>query len=75
MQYIEAQNLSQYGIAVYGNIAMKDILWPKDSLFPYMWVTNGYLQLDTRRFELSDKWEPLLEENFKFRLYEKRVKI
>lgn len=56
----EAQNASVSGVAVLGNHAMADIIWPKDSPHPFFWLTNGYLpKPDKAEWCRGKEWEPL----------------
>lgn len=71
MTYKEAQKQSPIGVAVLGNIAMKDIVWPKDEPTPYWWITKHYKPVSPdvmERFKASDEWEPLEELDWVMRL-------
>lgn len=59
MTYLEAQEASVSGVAVYGNEVMQDIIWPKGSACPFGWVHNGYRSLDPEAFKNRDGWKPL----------------
>ena len=65
--YQEAQSASPIGAAVYANVVMKEIVWPKYSLYPFMWLNKGYKQCRDFRFCVSDEWQPLEEEGWKFK--------
>lgn len=58
MKYREAQDKSVSGVAVLGNEAMQDVIWPKDSPHPFGWI-NGYKPLDPVKFVDRDGWKPL----------------
>ncbi len=59
MNYREAQEQSVSGVAVFGNPAMQDIIWPKHSPHPFAWVGKGYMPVDPARFCDRDGWSPL----------------
>lgn len=67
MNYLEAQNKSPIGVAVWGNYAMKDIVWPKDEPHPYIWITKNYKPCSlnrTNQLKNSDDWEPVEEKDW-----------
>lgn len=73
MKLKEAQDLSPLKVAVWGNVAMKDIIWPMDFSHPLLWVKNGYslcTYLKDKYID-SDLWEPLKEIDWKLKLYHK----
>lgn len=59
MKYQEAQDKSVSGVAVLGNEAMQDIIWPKDSPHPFGFSVDGYVPLDAAKFSERDGWKPL----------------
>jgi hypothetical protein len=61
MKLQEAQKLCVAGVAVYGNEVMKDVIWPKDSPTPYMWITDGYKPMKGDHLKEKDGWNPLLK--------------
>jgi len=72
MTYEEAQNKSPIGVAIFGDTALKDIVWPKDLPKPYWWLGKGYSVVKSvvnlERFKTSDLWKPLEESNWKMKL-------
>ena len=75
MNLKEAQELSPCKTAVYGNIAMRDVIWPSITELPLVWITNGYAAILNPKaldnLTTSDKWEPLDDSNWKMKIYEK----
>lgn len=64
MKYREAQEKSVSGVAVLGNIALMDVIWPKNSPHPYMFLANqgkwGYVPIKEHgNMAKKDVWEPL----------------
>lgn len=60
MKYKEAQDLSVSGVAVFGNEVMQDVIWPKDSSIPFMWIKNGYKPMMASYYHINhDGWKPL----------------
>lgn len=60
MRYEQAQAESVSGVAVYGNEATQDVIWPRQEQHPYFWVKNGYIPLEaTEKYVDSDEWRPL----------------
>jgi hypothetical protein len=59
MKYQEAQDQSVSGVAVFGNEIMQDIIWPKDSPHPFMFMQDGYIPADPVKFAERDGWQPL----------------
>jgi len=56
----EAWALSVSGVAVRGNPAMQDIVWPKDSPHPFAFVRDGYKPMpDKAELWRSGEWLPL----------------
>lgn len=58
----QAQNFSEDGMAIFGNPAMKDIIWPRDALNPKMWINKGYKEITEperiERFRNRVGWVP-----------------
>jgi len=59
MRYSEAQQKSVSGVAVWGNEVMEDVIWPKDSPHPFMFVQDGYVPIEPGNYLESDGWSPL----------------
>jgi hypothetical protein len=56
----EAQELSVSGVAVLGNPAMQDVIWPKGAPAPFAWITNGYVEMKNPEvMRERDGWSPL----------------
>lgn len=58
MKLEEAQELSVSGVAVLGNSVMQDIIWPKGSTHPFLWITDGYVPHDPKTMRQRE-WMPL----------------
>jgi len=54
----EAQAYSQDGCAVFGNPAMKDVIWEKDCAYPKWWIGKGYRPADPEKFKDRIGWVP-----------------
>lgn len=61
----EAQNISPYKVAVYGNPAMQDVVWVKGSFCPYWWINNKYVEMSLEQTERlrNKEWMPLENTN------------
>ena len=62
MKLQETQELSVSGVAVLGNTAMQDIIWPKDSSKPFAWIKDGYIEMNQTqadRWKNMDQWYPV----------------
>jgi hypothetical protein len=70
MNYKDAQDQSVSGVAVFGNPAMQDVIWPKDSPHPFIWLVSGdkrgYIPWSAK-LASRDGWSPLhpLREDYK----------
>jgi len=53
-----AQRYSKDGVAVFGNPAMRDVIWKKDDPKPLMWINKGYKEQDPARFRNRLGWVP-----------------
>ena len=70
MTYKEAQEQSPCGVAVWGNFAMRDVVWPKGELTPYWFIKDGYVPVKlerVQRFVESDLWTPIDDPAYKMR--------
>lgn len=54
----QAQDYSEDGIAILGNPAMRDLIWPKNADRPLMWVNKGYRPQDPDKFKDRIGWVP-----------------
>ena len=59
MRYQEAQQKSVSGVAVWGNEIMQDVIWPKDSAQPFMFMQDGYIPIEPGKYLDSEAWSPL----------------
>lgn len=64
----EAQDLSEDGVAIFGNPVMRDVVWEKSSPYPMIWIGKGYKQADPQKFCNRKGWipaKPYYESEFK----------
>jgi len=54
----EAWNYSENGIAIFGNPAMRDVIWEKGSPHPKWWINKGYRDTKPERFVNRIGWYP-----------------
>ena len=59
MKYQDAQEKSPLGIAVLGNPVMLDVLWPKGSPHPFMWIQTRYVAQAEGRWSDKNEWTPV----------------
>ena len=60
MKLEEAWEISVSGVAVLGNEVMQDVIWQKDSPYPFVWITNGYTPMKDISPEFRNRnWKPL----------------
>lgn len=70
MKLNEAQQLSPCGVAVWGNFAMRDVVWPVNMPTPYGWIGGGYRPIKGDRIERyreSDLWSPIDDPNWRMK--------
>jgi len=77
MKLETAQALSPIGVAVWGNPVMKDVVWPKNTPTPYLWIGYFYRELTHKDkieyYRQSDLWEPIDDTNWVMKLRKEDV--
>ena len=66
----EAWDLSPCGVAVYGNPAMRDVIWVRGQPAPLRWVVDGYKSANVEPFRSRVGWSPIEEDTFVPRMTE-----